>query len=619
MLSNIVKNILPEDFDNLDADWYTALKVKYDRYRFNLLRIILIVTSLIPVFYAVLDIYRGQTAFLVNYAIPFVFLITLFLILVTTRKTNIIAITAMVACVISFILTLYLPNARQISLVIFYCFPPIAFQLRGTRKGVAWIALFMTVAVAMYILQSAGYIPSWQVKYPSRVNVLLAGVALFIISLMTFFGELQHEKSMKTIIRNILFDETTRHLTKKMLPLSIRKNNDYLFAIISIVNFNDLGLIFGYNLSDEILLFCSKQLDLWKDHFKYTIYRLKGNEFGILLVLGKDRREEAIQKMKVIRRLLQSTPMPWKDSELRLNIHIGGVVFHSGMQGESLDILSNADQALKSSIENHRGVTLYENHDHVKTSAFHATTLFSILYKNQEQGTFKAYYQPIVDAATGEIISYESLLRIRNDGGVYESPVQYLPIAESTGLDINLTHFMIKSACEALRHTDKNISVNISFRDMVQSDLINLLNRLYKPPLPGQGRLILEILERSELSEVEACHEFAARASSLGCLIAIDDFGSGYSNFENLLSLPINIIKINGTLIQQMLHNPKARMMIDNIIIFCKQAELLIIAEWVDSPELARELREMGVDFLQGFHFGHPADIPWGDDPSIIN
>jgi len=619
MLSNIIKNILPEDFDHVDADWYTALKDKYDRYRFNLLRIILLVTSLIPVFYAILDLLKGETAFLINYSIPFVFLITLFIILITTEKTDIIAMVAIGTCIISFILTLYLPNSRNVSLVIFYCFPPLAFQLRGTRRGVFWIALFMTVAIAMYILQNAGYIPSWQIKFPSRVNTVLAGVALFFISVLTFFGELQHEKAMKTIIRNILFDETTLHPNKKVLLHSIRENTVYLFAIIHIVNFNELGLIFGYNLSDEILLFCSKQLEKWQDRFQYTIYRLKGNEFGILLKLDSEDREEAHRKTSEIRRLLQSTTMPWKHTELRLNINIGGVVFNSGKAGEASDILSKADLALKSSSENHRGVTLFDNHDHLKTSAFHATNLFSILYKNQEEKTYKAYYQPIVDASTGEIISYESLLRIRNDGGAYESPVQYLSIAESTGLDINLTRFMVESACRALRHTDKNISVNITFRDMVQSDLLDLLTRLYRPSVPGRGKLILEILERSELSEVEACQRFVSRASSLGCLIAIDDFGSGYSNFENLLTLPVNIIKINGTLIQQMRRNPKARMMIENIIIFCKQAELLIIAEWVDSQELARELKEMGVDFLQGFHFGHPADIPWGNDPSAVN
>ncbi len=619
MLSRIITKIVPDEFNFHNAEWYRELRSNYDRYRYTLLCILLLTASMIPVMFAVLDIMKGETSFLFNYTIPFIYLVVLLITLVITKKTDILATIAVASCIISFVLTLYLPNSRHVSLVIFYCFPPIAIQLRGTRKGALWIAIFITTAVLLYTLQYYGNIPPWNVEFPSNINIILAGVALFFISLLTFFGERQHEKGIDTIIRSILFDETTRHPNKTMLLHSIKKNTDYLFAIISIVNFNDLGLIFGYDLSDEILLFCSKQLGQWKDQFNYTIYRLKGNEFGILLDLERDDRKEAYLKMKEIRRLLQSTAMPWKNSELRLNIHIGGVAFNSGMLGESSDILSKADLALKSSIENHKGVTLFENHDHIKTSAFHASNLFSILYKNHEQNTFKAYYQPIIDASTGKIASYEGLLRIRNAEGAYESPVPYLPIAESTGLDINLTRFMITSACKALHYTDKNISVNISFRDMIQSDLAGLLTRHYRMPAPGQGKLILEILERSELSEIEACREFAATARKLGCLIAIDDFGSGYSNFEKLLTLPINIIKINGTLIQQLKLNMKARMMIQNIILFCKQTGLVIIAEWVDSPELAEELKEMGVDYLQGFHFGYPSDINWEDDLYNVN
>lgn len=619
MLNRITKKLLPEDFTYLHAEWYKALRNKYNNYRYRLLRVILIVTSLIPVFFMILDIVKSDTRYLLNYIIPFICIVTLLVLLEVTKKIDILATIAVICCIIGFTLTLYLPNSRHLSLLIFYCFPFIAFQLRGTKVGALWIVLFIMVAALLYVFQYTGFLPPWRVRFPDNINVVLAAVALALISLITFFGERQHERAINTIIRKILFDETTRHPNKTVLLHSIKKNTNYLFAIIQIVNFNELGLIFGYDLSDEVLLFCSRQLSQWKNEFNYTIYRLKGNEFGILMRLDRCDRGEAYQKMSDLQRLLQASPMPWKNSELRLNIHIGGVAFCSDEVEQSADILSKADLALTSSIENHKGVTLFENHEHIKTSAFQAINLFSTLYKNHEQKTYKAYYQPIVNAATGEVAGYESLLRIRNEEGRYESPISYLPIAESTGLDVNLTRFMIETACAALRHSAKNISVNITFRDMVKSDCVDLLIQHYRQPDPGRGKLILEILERSELSEIEACHRFAVTASRLGCLIAIDDFGSGYSNFENLLTLPVNIIKINGILIQQMLTNVKARRMIENIILFCKQTGMAIIAEWVDSQYLADELKAMGVDYLQGFHFGQPADISWGGNTGTLN
>src|SRR5208283_4447779 len=129
MLDKYTKEILPGDIDFANAKWYTDLIEKYENYRFNLLRILLLVITLIPVIYIINDISIGVTKFLFNYSVPFVFLLTLFIALMITRKTDLISKITLITAVISFVFTLYAPNAGNVILIIFFCFPPIAFQL----------------------------------------------------------------------------------------------------------------------------------------------------------------------------------------------------------------------------------------------------------------------------------------------------------------------------------------------------------------------------------------------------------------------------------------------------------------------------------------------------------
>lgn len=611
MIKKLLEELLPGDYDFGKTEWFADLEQKYTRYRYTLILALIASASLIPLILAIVDLARGNADFMVNYAVPFGVLFLLFVSLAVSKNIRAFSMLTMLTCMAGFVLTLYLPHNRNVAILIFFCFPPMAFQLYGTKRGVWWIAVFFAVALSLYAFNVSGYGPPWAVELPRTNSMLLVCISLVLISIMTYFGGRQHEKNMEIILRGIFYDETTGLPNRKALSHYSWKRPRYLFAIIHIENFSDLGLLFGYDLSDDILLFFSRQLAKWKSRFNYTVFRLKGNEFGILLPLDDKERESALGTIQELRKTLLSEPMPWERSKLRLNLHVGGVIVHSDEGEDSGAILSKADMALKSSLEHHRGVVLFENHDHLKKSALHSVNLYSILCLNHDEKAYKAYFQPVVHSATGEAAWYESLLRIRNARGEYESPLPYLPIAESTGLDWDLTRFMIQEACDALCRTGKKISVNISFRDMVRPELGALLQALHRDSFRFEGNLVLEILERSDISEKNACRDFLDTARKLGCLIAIDDFGSGYSNFGNLMTLPVDIVKISGELIQQMHHNLKARKIIENIVQFCKQTRLSVVAEWVDSPQLARELTDLGVDYLQGFHFGHPEDMDW--------
>jgi diguanylate cyclase (GGDEF)-like protein len=363
MMESRTKEILPDEINFTNAKWYTDLTEKYELYRYNLLRIVLLATSLVPVIYMIIDLSKGVSDFLFNYSVPFVLILSLFTALMITRKTILVSKITLITAIVSFIFTLYAPNAGNVSLIIFFCFPPIAFQLSGTRQGVWWILLFAAVSVLVFSLSYFGFLPQLTSRFPNFWNMVLGFIASILISVIIYFSERQHEQEINVMIRSILLDETTKLPNRKALLHSIKKNTDYLFSIvhIQIENFSDLGLIFGYDLPEKTLLSVAEQLKQLKEKFNYTVFCLKGNEFGILLPLTSNDKEEVYRMMANIRYYLLSTPMPWGNTELRMNIQIGGVIFHSSDTDKLTDILSKADVALKSSIDKHAGVTLFEN------------------------------------------------------------------------------------------------------------------------------------------------------------------------------------------------------------------------------------------------------------------
>jgi len=294
MIQKLLEDLLPGEYDFGKTEWFADLEQKYTRYRYTLMLTLIASASLIPLILAIGDLARGNADFMVNYAVPFAFLALLFISLRATKNIRVFSMLTMLTCMAGFVLTLYLPNNRNVAILVFFCFPPMAFQLYGTKRGARWIAVFFASVLLLYALHVSGYGPPWAVELPHANNMLLGCISLVLISIITYFGGRQHEKNMEIILRSIFYDETTGLPNRKALSHYSWKEQRYLFAIIHIENFSDLGLLFGYDLSDEILLFFSRQLEKWKPRFNYMVFRLKGNEFGILFPLGDAERESAL-------------------------------------------------------------------------------------------------------------------------------------------------------------------------------------------------------------------------------------------------------------------------------------------------------------------------------------
>ena len=220
------------------------------------------------------------------------------------------------------------------------------------------------------------------------------------------------------------------------------------------------------------------------------------------------------------------------------------------------------------------------------------------------------FYQPIVNRKQ-EIIKYESLMRIRdfdsNNEAIILTPDKFLGISFKTKQYLELSRIIISKSLDNLLKTQKQITINLSFKDILNYEFIDYLdNVLEKLKFEDRNRLVFEILESENLSDYDFLEEFVLKYKKLGVKIAIDDFGSGYSNFIRIIRLKPDYLKIDGSLIKNIDKDNNSYEIVKSIIAFSKTLNIKTIAEYVHSEEIFNLLLELDVDEFQGYYFGKP-------------
>ncbi|AFL68116.1 PAS domain S-box [Sulfurospirillum barnesii SES-3] len=221
-----------------------------------------------------------------------------------------------------------------------------------------------------------------------------------------------------------------------------------------------------------------------------------------------------------------------------------------------------------------------------------------------------SYFQPIINNQTQEIEKYESLVRLVNEEGKLLSPACFLDVAKKGRYSNKITKIVLNNSFEALHKVpNASISINLSMQDIEQESIlehIHSLLQIYKKHAP---RLIFEILESENMKDINAIKRFIQDVKAQGVKIAIDDFGTGYSNFERLLFFEPDILKIDGSLIKNIHTNEVNQNIVETIILFAKKQKLSTVAEYVENEIIYKMVRDMGIDYSQGYYFGKPKHL----------
>ncbi|HET8979927.1 MAG TPA: EAL domain-containing protein [Solirubrobacteraceae bacterium] len=330
--------------------------------------------------------------------------------------------------------------------------------------------------------------------------------------------------------------------------------------------------------------------------------RLGGDEFAVLLADGSDadavarRMIEALQGRFVI-----------NGHEVFIGVSIG--IATGREDGETL--LRNADVAMYHA--KRAGTGRYEHFKPIMHAALLMRLgLDSELRRAVEREEFELHFQPLFNLRAGTVAGFESLVRWRHPGRGLVSPLEFIPVAEETGLIVEIDRWVLAEACRRLaewwRETPLSISFNASMRDLQQPGFAETVERAIGGGFPPSA-LILEVTESARLEDAPGALASLHSVKELGVRVALDDFGTGYSSLLSLSQLPVDLLKVARPFLQASGATvPKAKGLLAGMVALGRHLGLMTVAEGIETTEQHELLVELGCDLGQGFLLGRPSD-----------
>lgn len=326
-------------------------------------------------------------------------------------------------------------------------------------------------------------------------------------------------------------------------------------------------------------------------------YRIGGDEFAT--ILSHEFSQEQLQ-MQLDHIIIQFGEK---------NFVVGDEILHLrasiGVAMMSEKPLIHADVALTKARNLKKPYSLYDPSEGIEEKYKMNIAMSTRIRQALIEHRIVCQYQPIINCKTGVIEKYETLVRIQCDDGTLIPPDDFLPIARKTKLYANITQEVIYQACHVFKNRTEHFSINLSITDILDAHTISTIERILEQTGTAK-RVVFELLESEGIENFDEVASFITRMKSLGASIAIDDFGSGYSNFENILKLNIDFLKIDGSLIRTIDQDPRHRIVVESIVDFAHRIGIETIAEFVATKELLAMITELGITYSQGYHTGKP-------------
>jgi len=217
-----------------------------------------------------------------------------------------------------------------------------------------------------------------------------------------------------------------------------------------------------------------------------------------------------------------------------------------------------------------------------------------------------SYFQPIVNNKTQQVEKYESLVRLIDEDGSVVSPYEFLGVSKRGSYYNKITTRVLENSFEILKTIRTELSINLSTLDIEKNDTRELIYSLLETNKKDCNRLVFELLEDERVKDFATIKTFIQKVKSMGVSIAIDDFGAGYSNFERLLEFEPDLLKIDGSLIKNIITDKYSQNIVETIVAFAKRQNIKTIAEYVENQDIFDYLNNLGVDYSQGYYFGKP-------------
>lgn len=395
----------------------------------------------------------------------------------------------------------------------------------------------------------------------------------------------------------------------------VATNKNIAVLFVDMDNFKNINDTLGHFSGDQLLKKMANRINSLVNQYG-KVYRLGGDEF-IILIEDFDETQRIFNTANDIVDKLKE-PFEIEDSYIYITVSIG--IALSPEHGKSADeLLKNADIAMYNAKS--IGKNTYAVFDEsLKNTIMKRMEIEEQMRNALDNKEFMLYYQPQIDIQTGKISGFEALLRWNNTKLGFIPPDQFIPIAEDNHTIIPLGQWVLKEACHFIKtihclgYKDMNISVNVSIRQLLQQNFLNIVKQTLKDVGLSSKFLEIEITESVLMESYEIVCKKLEYLYDMGVSIALDDFGKGYSSLTYLKDLPISTLKIDKSFVDDVLMDGYNKALTELIISIAQKMQLNIVAEGVEVTEQLAFLKQKKCDKFQGYLFSRP--IP---ENEIIN
>ncbi len=417
-------------------------------------------------------------------------------------------------------------------------------------------------------------------------------------------NEALHETIQLQAIRDPLTNLPNRRAFRDAIETSFRLKEQGAVMMLDLDNFKDINDTFGHVYGDLVLKTVTNYLESITNQ-QISIYRFGGDEFLILYRQPDSKDQVEVFVQSILSRFNQRfTINDDDDQHLKCSV---GIASYPQDSDDIDELVMQADLAMYHSKENRLNCyARFKPHMAEKKRQHHE--IEQQLRTAMEVEGFRLLYQPKVDATSRQVTGYEALLRMKDNA---ISPAQFIPVAEETGLMIDIGRWVTREAIHQLKEwkqkgkTTKLISINFSAKQLFDLDYTENLEKMLKEAGVNPSLLEIEITENLLINQEETTIQFLNKLKKVGVKLSLDDFGKGYSSLNYLSYLPVDAIKLDKSLCDKYQEYTNSKIVV-GIITLAESLELRIVAEGIETPDQYHFFKDAGCHDIQGFLFSRP-------------
>ena len=479
----------------------------------------------------------------------------------------------------------------------------------GMRFGAKYLYSALSIGFIFFataVLTNTHLAKHMDLNISLSIGIIVLG--LFYSKLIAKIHKLNNELEQKVQERTkqlefqLYHDDLTGLKNRKALREDCTQEKCQELFLVDIDDFNNYNELYGMDVGNKILLEVSKCLKNLVQTHGGEVYRIYADGFALRFspteAISKNKEETCNLYILSILTELTDFLVAIDDSKEKLHIDFTVVAVY-----EQDRMLEKADMALRQARKLGQKYLVYEKSFDTKEKIEENLYWRENIRKAIVEDKIVPVFQPITDAQ-GDVLKFESLMRMELDGKLI-APFFFLDIAIKTHQYEQLTAMMVDKSFQLMQDVDKEFSINLSLSDINNKFTVNHLMAKIKKHNVG-SKLIIEILETEDSDDFENVQKFVEEVRALGVKIAIDDFGSGYSNFDHLFKLMPDFIKIDGSLIKKIDTDVNSYKLVESIVFLAKNLGIETIAEFVHSKEVFETCKRIGIDSFQGFYLYEP-------------